>query len=340
MSFLRALCVALFSTILVVAALPTLGSERLRKKLLREYPDAAKKMEQYYLHGRWTARLVRPARDAKPEVSYELRLVINGDRFGFASIALSGMPKHDLGKELVVLSTSSDRVVPLDRFARSDEFLLSGADIDLEEAVQMLRRDMVPASAPYCLQDRRIVDLLADPSFRIIDVTEAMGAQGESLLKVGWEQARKDERVEGELRTFGWFTLLPDASWALKESEFAVGMKDVPFSHALRVVVEYGASTEDGVPLVTSVRTWNESGAARKTIGTRNYQDVQFTPEEIPDAEFTLEAYGVEDFEAGRGRRFSIAIWLFVTAAALAALGWFLVRTARRMKAGRLAPKG
>lgn len=319
----------LFVLSCVLFPLSASGSEELRKRFMMEYPAQAKRLEEYYSHGIWTATIERPSPDRQAVVG-ELKLKIAGNMFSLSSTPIAGLGPQQLDSETVILATPSDRIVGINRYARTETYFLNHREYSTDAAWRMLRNEMMPVGAAYSLPQRRVLDYLKENTFKILDVAEAKDADDIARWKVTWEQLVYYDRV-GEMRTWGWFVLLVNSAMVIEDYEFAVGSKTEPFSHALRMHVEYGPTPENGFPSITSCMSWVEAGAQRTKEGVERYTKINFESSRIPKNEFLLSAYGIEDFDGNRYGRFTFVIGVFAIAAVLATIGYVFARWSRSL---------
>ena len=90
----------------------------------------------------------------------------------------------------------------------------------------------------------------------------------------------------------------PENSWAVLESNRAVGTDDQPFIHSSHMVVEYQDKKIDGFPVTAKVIFWKERGADRRKSGKSICDEIRLVPVETPASEFTLASHGIEGLSA------------------------------------------
>ena len=199
----------------------------------------------------------------------------------------------------------------LKKFPRTDTYILDEV-LSRDEALRMLRDDMMPAFAPFAIGGRPLTELMQESQFAITSA-EIKNTGRESRVRIDWKSSYVHHR-DGKLLNYGWVDLLPSDGWAIREYELSIGSESVPFVHSARARVDYGEKI-DGVPIVAGVSYWREHGVDRKRFGEKRFVDISFTKESVPENEFTLASFGVKQ-ENSRSR-----FWPVITAIAVVVIG-------------------
>jgi hypothetical protein len=142
--------------------------------------------------------------------------------------------------------------------------------------------------APYCLRGAPIVELMAEPGFKVRRVARSE-KDGKSLVTVYFAEAGFGH--DGELfRRTGWFSVCPDDAWAVHEYESHTELAD-----GRQVVwqgdVQYGP-TREGIPTLQAVRTQLLRPDGREVEITTDVESLDFGP--LPEEEFELASFGLE----------------------------------------------
>ncbi len=288
-----------------------------------EYPAASKKLERFYTNVTMSVRQAS-VRQRSSEGGFEfVDWVFRGNGGSFRRDNTKG---DDLSATVSVYDPRlSFRV---GRKSSSSEYsLLWIAELpsdDYLESVSTLRSQSLACAAPFCtLVGQRIVDLILEKSFVIIDANRVANPSGD-LLKIDWKSPLPDGRAR-----WGIFVFAPDECWALKQMTLngeilVVGTgKTVKFGSGMDV--DY-LDKNDGVPLVHQVRTWSIGDAGKSPRFILDVKSVR--PGAAPAADFTPEAFGIRMDPAPVP--VSIAPTLFTLSALVGVLAVLLIQFKRR----------
>ncbi len=199
----------------------------------------------------------------------------------------------------------------LKQFPRTDTYILDMV-LSQDEALRMLRNNMVPAFAPFCIARQPLTELMQESQFAITRA-EMKNTGPESSVRIEWKSSFIDPD-DGKILNYGWVDLLPSDGWAIREYDLSIGSESVPFVHSARVRVDYGEKI-DGIPIVVGVSYWRERGVERTRFGDKRFVDISFVKETVPADEFTLASFGVK--QENSRRRF----WPVIAAIAVVVIG-------------------
>lgn len=199
----------------------------------------------------------------------------------------------------------------LKRFPRTDTYILDEV-LSRDEALRMLRADMMPAFAPFSIGGKPLTELMQESQFAI-SRAEINNTGRESSVRIEWKSSFIHHR-DGKLLKYGWIDLLPGDSWAIREYDLSTGTDQIPFVHSTRVRVDYGEKI-DAIPIVVGVTYWRERGMERTRFGDKRFVDISFVKETVHDDEFTLASFGVTQ-ENSRPR-----FWPVIAAIAVLIIG-------------------
>ncbi len=262
----------------------------LREVFLAEYPRAFRELEQFYTGCRLQARQRRILEFDRSEVIHSLDFSMNGKLYQVTATPISGFPESAIG-EATKLLVSPSGGYELTKFPRSDSWVVARGVIS-SEIVDAVREDVLPVFAPFCIEGQRIVDLMAEPGFSVEEVSKVV-RDGRPCVRVSWEGISLD-KIAGECRKYGWILFDPENSWAVLESDRAIGTDDQPCIYSSRVVVEYQDKKSDGFPVTAKVTFLKEREAAREKSSEKIYDEITLVPTETPASEFTLAWHGIE----------------------------------------------
>jgi hypothetical protein len=304
------------------------ADDGLRQQFLKEYPKGAAALQSFYSQCRIRSTQTRFA-DGKMLFVNRLIYSVNRDLAQVTAVKKDGVPASDLDEEAVLLITANNAYSLL-KFPRTDKFVLQ-LPKNRSKVWSTLRRDVLPAYAPYCFHGVRFVDFMSHPSFRIIDVSSLNDGE-KQLIKVEWEsKVVEDPDAPAGYYNRGVTLVCPRDSWAIAECD--VSVHDDSDGLVLRntMSVSYGQRVKN-IPLVDSVifSTVRAPGGSPRVT---KHDEISITPETVSPEEFTLHAYGIEQLAKPDGSRWNAFFVAGNVLLVVSLLFLYLSRRARRRSA-------
>ncbi len=208
--------------------------------------------------------------------------------------------------------------------------------VEFDDSEFSMRLKAKPLYAPFSFLEFTIPRFIKEPSFKLLDVAETKDTEtGDPLVKILWECPFDD------IRQTGWFALLPEQSWALREYWIQNETAGEPGRALIRCRVDYDGAVR-GAPLVSHVRFWQEfhdfaSLPANVPVGIpvniEEYEVLSSSPQGLPKEQFTLEAFGIPN-PGSAGSRWVRTILLVNLALVLIGAAVLLWRMSQRSARG------
>jgi hypothetical protein len=286
--------ILLTSCMLVAAVASSRADEagdRAKGRFLKEYPEASRRLQEFYTNARMQVKEVEQGDEQGTEVATEWEVGGNGESVRCVGGARSGPGvAGDPLLSVIVADPQFSFRLKKDPGASQYSVLTMGMapPKQYKGLTEMIRLRAAAASAPYCLYELPIRDFAAEKTFSIKGGSEREEA-GRKVIRVDW--ANKQSK---DVATEGWFDFAPDESWALLGYEYTLTAKDEETKEVSKTGrharLEYEGA-QGGFPILRKMETWN-SGSAGKSSVTR-HELAGFAPGAVPKDEFTLEEFGI-----------------------------------------------
>ena len=253
-----------------------------QERFLTEYPEASKKLENYYNDVKLYFYKTTPRNGETQEYEF----FRNGRSIRL--VQLTGKAEESYYAYVV----DPDLIFKLKQKSMNGPFVVTdlgkGSSSDYEEWANLILSKAAVARAPYAARlPGSIHDLFTAKALKLKSVQES----SDGTIRVDWEGV--GPRLP---RSEGSFSFLPDACWAVRDYTIRyVGRMDNRTKQALPNLnldghIDYKGS-DNGVPIVHALKTWMGQGEKKSPEFLFEVQDI--VHEEIPKEEFTLESFGV-----------------------------------------------
>jgi hypothetical protein len=325
----------------------------LRERVLREYPVALTALEAHFSRAkgivrRTNVRVKGPPRErAAPDERFVFEL-----RPDMARVVIERQYAADKTaptRKDAAICYNRDYMFQLKKEGEKSAFFLSSFSwnkaADPDEGARRTRREIDGyLNAPFTLAYTPISELFAYEGFSVGNVSRVGDGPGERL-RVEFDTGPV---AKPRTRRRGWFIVSPAEAWVLCSFESMLGPRMIK-----RGTITY-SGTQDGVPLpkqaVYTHETLADPGqkAPPKKIspgspGANNYDGPgtavetydfdELTIASMPDADFTLTAFGLPEVGAAARRApGNLALWLFGLACAAMAAAVALRAAAARLR--------
>jgi hypothetical protein len=250
------------------------GQESLKQVFVREYPQASKRLQEFYTNLRMSAKRI----DEAGETIETWEFCGNGDMLRWVGTMVSNTAEKGTTYAFVATPWITFR---LRRMEGSNAYSIvqmteKTSPLDYNVVSGNIRSRASAASGPYTIFDTPIVDFIQDPSFTLTDVRDVSEPNGRRV-KVEWNCKNPNRR--------GWFLFSP-GDWVLRAYEFQ--FPDAKATH-------YGSldyHDAGGFPVLSKL----EKGLVKPTGVKYNkmltiVDNVQHGP--CAEQEFTLESFGI-----------------------------------------------
>ena len=253
----------------------------------KQYSAALEEIETHYSQIRCSAdtRTISQDQPSRAHFTY----AANGKSFRMVISNPQASDKVPTGTAFV--RTPDDVVFHLSQFPDSKEWIVERGGLP-DSVLFSLRMETFPAFCPYYIGPWRIAELLKNPDFRLISVTNSVDALGKKV-HVEWECLFKERRGEQDITTrgAGWFEVRPEMKWVMTAYELGYNPGEAGF-FCYRATVEYSSSSA-GVPSVTAAEYWRELGPARVRDNIHVFSSVEMKHIVLPMSDFTLNSFGI-----------------------------------------------
>ena len=260
----------------------------------KQYSAALEEIETHYSQIRCSAdaRAVSQDQPSRAHFTY----AANGKSFRMVISNPQASGKAPTGTAFV--RTADDVLCHLSRSSDSKEWIVERRGLP-DSVLFSLRMEVFPVFCPYYIGPWRIAELLKNPDFRLISVTNSVDALGKKV-HVEWECLFKERRGEQDITTrgAGWFEVRPEMKWVMTAYELGYNPGVADF-FCYRATVEYSSSGV-GVPLVAAAEYWRELGADRVRDNVHAFGRVQMEHVVLPSTDFALSSFGIADSPTGR----------------------------------------
>lgn len=289
-----------------------------KEAFLARYEPSARKLEEFYRHIRIVATSSKTGWPAlKGPQLMKLIFEANGPLLRLELEVLeSHKPSVPAGLRQVAVANPQGSFIVNKRSDESEFALRRFGRANNAKFDQRIRWGAAIAAAPYQYRDVTILEFFRMPEVQVASVEEGTRG-GENVVTVGYE-------LPGTAP--GWFSFLPDKSWALSEYTIGPGTES-----PVHLVVEYG-DVADGVPLLKRIRSWREKDGNKKILEeTVDIEEIE--PGGVPESEFTLASVGIHDVGPEVSRNYGLI--LLVVGAVIVAGTALLLRVVRTRAVGR-----
>jgi hypothetical protein len=287
---------------------PIRDTDPLMERLLSEFPSANAAAEEFYTNARIASVESIKHEPDQSEVEVK-RLETRGNRDSLRSVTTS-LSSDDSEKGMSLVNVANARLsFKLIKLPRADAYTIkslgSAPPAELRSMTEVIRLYCLHHSAPYCYFELTLRDFFKEEGVVLKSVKERMEGDTQ-VFRVFWEHS-----ISAEASRSGWFDLLPKSSWVLKSCEFQSIDTDPKSKKQLKstshVVMEYSGE-RDGIPLLLSIRSWNEGEAGRSPY-TSITKVTDLKPGSCPPEDFQLEAFGIS--RTPLSRPVPVAYYLF-----------------------------
>jgi hypothetical protein len=270
----------------------TRDTDPLMERLLSEFPSANAAAKDFYTNARIAS--VESIRHEPDQSEVEVkRLETRGNRDSLRSV-ITTLSSDDPEERMSLVNVANARLsfqltkLP-DANAYSIKSMGSAPPAELRSKFDGIRLNCLHHSAPYCYFELTLPDFFKADGVVLKSVKERMEGDTQ-VLRVFWEHS-----ISAEHSRSGWFDLLPKSSWVLKSCEFQSISTDPKSKKQLKStshrVMEYSGE-QDGIPLLLSIRSWNE-GEDGRSPSTSITKVTDLKPDSCPPEDFQLEAFGI-----------------------------------------------
>jgi hypothetical protein len=205
--------ILLASCALIAAGGSSRGDEagdRAKGRFLEEYPEASRRLQEFYTNARVRTKEVVQDEKQGTEVATEWEFGGNGELLRCVGGGRSGLGVADDSQAAAIVAHPQ-----LSFRLRKDSGQYSVVTMgpappkSYQGLARMIRLRAVAAVAPYCVYEIPIRDFAAEKAFTVKGASEREEA-GRKVIRVDWAK-RESKDVAAE----GWFDFAPDESWAL-----------------------------------------------------------------------------------------------------------------------------
>jgi hypothetical protein len=312
----------------------------LKGRVMRELPDALKRLEALYSRARASGTLTEEIRSRGPDgpadpvqstASHKIVLEISGDLRKYSQTLIFNRrldkATHSLQDAKITQATPERSVICRGgeysfqlRWEEDVPIISSFGQTNDEQINNKLIRvvdDILRAPCGVFPGGLYMSRILSYPSFTIRKITRTSGQRGDHLLiDFEWDARDNEHYLEGKalaeksgkkvLNTKRmWIETSPDEGWAIQASGRTARDGSHPPIYP-RQDIEYGA-TRDGVPIPLRVR-YSDPLVPRTTVF--EVEKLEFGP--ISASEFTLSAYGLPELEPRARRENRLAYYLLL----------------------------
>ena len=273
-----------------------------------EYSRALEQIEAYYSQLTCTSDVGFMER-SKPVVAL---LAFSSNGRSFKAVWHNPGPSSGSLVATAFLRTPEEVIYHLSQFPGSEDWIIERSGLP-DSVLCAVRMELFPIFCPYYIGVWRIADLLTNPDFEIVTVTDATDAAGKKR-RVEWRCKFRDPDKGHEIIAdgAGWFEVRPDDKWVMTDYELGYNPGDTRF-FCYRAKINYEFSSKE-VPLVTSAEYWREVGLQRAKDNVHTFSNVIMGHRVLPASDFTLAAFGIGKVPTRR-------LWFAVSVIVLVALG-------------------
>jgi hypothetical protein len=258
------------------------GSTSAEERFIAEYPEASKRLENYYKH----VKIYFSKVTCRNGEAQDYEFFRSGGSIRLVQLA----GKKD--KPYYAYVADPDLIFRLKQDTSNGPFhvldLGKGGPSDYKSWANLIFSKASLASAPYgAYLPGSVRDLLAEKTLRVKSVQEA----ADGTIHIDWEGVEP-----GLPRSRGTFSFLPDACWAIRDYSIRyLNRKDKLTKQALPDFnvdghIDY-AGSDNGVPVVHKLQTWMGLGDNRPPEFLFEVQDMIHAM--VPKEEFTLASFAV-----------------------------------------------
>jgi len=257
-----------------------------KDQVLREYPPALDRLENFYAHvriqGKGSYRAEGPkATKRLSEYTFDWRRNTDSMRLVREVTSDTWQPTHTRG--LVSSPRQSFSVV---RKSATGDFALESLSADPSGQTQPIRFHAMLCFSPHSLGDTSVREYLKSPAFAVKDASRVVYA-GRDCVKITFERVAARGFVSGSM------IVDPQAAWVIRQTE----LTSVEPRFTGLTTAEYEGQ-QDGIPLLRGARMVFETEGVATEIHELKVD--KLTVEDVPDEEFTLAAFGISDAGATR----------------------------------------
>lgn len=307
------------------------SSEALRRQFEAEYPAALHALEHYYSHvvmevrDEWTIVGAQANRPPARKLEFasrgqSVRLIVYP--------AASSLKLKDPEARVQV---ANPRVsFSLSRTKGGEGFSVNGID-PYEGRLSTMRLDAWPLFGAYCVHNFTVRDFTLEPGFKWTRF-EALGGD-DDLVRA---EFYLPDSPQGDPATVGWFLFTRSGSWALRGWRLADPRNpDKGYSEA---EISYRPKrSPQGIPILSKVVYRVYVADEKGVLGVYSEQVWTFSrvePSDVPEAAFTLPAFGLPDVAPEIDPRQRMR-WILLAGMVAIALGillaWVRNRRGRRL---------
>lgn len=301
-----------FLSVLIAGSPTAWGNAEQMERFQREYPPAAKRLQQRLSRTRGKCRISlilpgqsKPARldevdfafDHERELAYFRRKHL---------IDQEGQPPEEL-----VHGAGKDGVFVLERLSSEAAFTVQSVGRSLKDFAVYNGVFAQFPKAPYsAFFELSLSDVLASKSCRITKA-ERVKQNGRNLVEIDYVLGAEGPKTETSA------ILDPDAGWVIRSAVMKPGGPKTVRPWTLEI--EYGDLSGDRTILPRRVMIRDGSG------GTRVCEFDEWRSESTPEAEFRMPFYGLPDLVAATNvPRNGVLTWLGMVAVGIAAVAFIL----------------
>ena len=294
---------------------------------LKDYPEAARRLESRMASAKGMCRLSRTTADSSKRVIVEWATFVADN--GYQKVTFGPKPgvADDKRGQVHVYCHSEDGSFSLVHDRATKKASLTGVGTDRRERAVFMQRFGQYLAAPYALNGVPLRRTMTSPAFRIT-AAEWVTLGGRRLFNLEYEI---DPPPVDRMKV----VLDPEAGWVLRSAIHWPG--NFPYPEGIRLDVEYSPGS-GGIPFPRMV-THNGLTGRPSTCEFTTFEWAN-TPEE----EFSPTHYGLPDVRP-RARRSPWVVALWVIGAAMSViglifLGRWIARRARDRPSLPAAPRG
>lgn len=298
-----------------------------KKAFIAEYTAAVERLQAGFARGRLRCHVARkrPKPTKGVDTHFQLEYAVQDDAHRLEMNNISG--GVDPGGSTVYLLSGGGRAFGLERFSNTETYSIVDTTIQGDDVRTIVRDAVLPLHGPYSVNEGSVLEVLTKQGVVFRSIDDNVDPMDVRRVTVSFEGTTTSTHYKNP-RFVGRFVFLPQRNWALESSTTTYSDDDNPLilSHQLRL--QYPAESSNAC-LPVEVQSWVERGPEKKKGMVTVCSDITFVVDDVPEEEFTLAAFGIEDFEAGRSRRFWIFVYLLVIAAVAGTIATLIWRRLR-----------